>query len=260
MEHSFDVDIAVKYGINAAILLQNIFWWIQKNKANKRHYHDGYYWTYNSREAYTKLFPYLSERQVKTAMDKLISDGIIITGDYNTDRYKRPTWYAITEKGYTILQKRTHVDTEMSERGNEDVPSNTDISTDVSKDISISRKNAAKENPAGFDDFWSVYPRCVDKKSALRAWTKLKPSDELKQIIIADVRRRVNSDTEWTEEKYIPYPATYLNGARWEDEPAQAAESERPKTWKDLPYDELMRLQDEQSRKDREELQRQGLL
>lgn len=127
---------------------------------------------------------------------------------------------------------------------------------------SISRKSAAKENPAGFDEFWSVYPRHIDKKSALRAWTKLKPSDELKQTIIADVRRRVNSDTEWTEEKYIPYPATYINGARWEDEPAQAAEPEKPHgLYSDnLSPEELMRRQKEQAEKDREEARRQGLL
>ena len=48
--------------------------------------------------------------------------------------------------------------------------------------------------------------------------------------------------------------------SRYRQEHPRAAEPERPKTWKDLPYDELMRLQDEQSRKDREELRRQGLL
>lgn len=141
MNHSFDVDVATKYGVNAAILLQNLYWWIQKNKANKCHYYDGTYWTYNTREAYTKLFPYLSERQVKTAMDKLIADGVVITGDYNVDRYKRPIWYAITEKGYTLLQNRSYVHAEMSERGSENVNStNTDISTDNKTDISISRK------------------------------------------------------------------------------------------------------------------------
>lgn len=130
MDHSFDVDVAIKYGVNAAILLQNLYWWIQKNRANKRNFHDGTYWTYNTREAYTKLFPYMSERQVKTAMDKLIEDGIVITGDYNIDRYKRPTWYAITKKGFTLLQKRSYVDTEMSERESENVSTYTDISTD----------------------------------------------------------------------------------------------------------------------------------
>jgi hypothetical protein len=223
MNHSFDVDIAVKYGVNAAILLNNIYWWIRKNKANNRHYHDGCYWTYNSRTAFTELFPYLSERQIKTAMDKLIADGVVKTGDYNTDKWKRPTWYALTKKGWALLQNGSIDDTKMSDRDSEDVPSYTDINTESKTDTSISCKSAAKENPAGFDDFWSVYPRHLDKKSALRAWTKLKPSDELKQIIIADIRRRVNSDKEWTEEKYIPYPASYLNGERWEDEPAAAA-------------------------------------
>lgn len=223
MEHSFDVDVAVKYGVNAAILLHNIYWWIQKNKANNRHFYDDNYWTYNSREAYTKLFPYLSERQVKTAMDKLIADGIVVTGDYNTDRYKRPTWYAITEKGYTMLQKRVHVDTEMSERGDKSASTYTDISTDISADDkknnkSLSRKCSDKKiYTDGFDEFYSVYPRSIAKNPALKVWEKLKPDDSLKQIIIADVKRRIDGEWKEREEKYIPYPSTYLNQRRWED-------------------------------------------
>lgn len=244
MNHSFDVDVATKYGVNAAILLQNLYWWIQKNKANKCHYYDGTYWTYNTREAYTKLFPYLSERQVKTAMDKLIADGVVITGDYNVDRYKRPIWYAITEKGYTLLQNRSYVHAEMSERGSENVNStNRDISTDNKTDISISRKRTDNGNPAGFDDFWDAYPRHKDKKSAIKAWSKLKPSDELKQVIIADVRRRVNSDREWADKNFIPYPATYLNGERWEDE---SSEIDTVETFeRDLSVEEIMRRSDD---------------
>lgn len=47
MIHNFDINIAEKYGINAAIILQNMYYWIEKNRANEKHFHDGYYWTYN---------------------------------------------------------------------------------------------------------------------------------------------------------------------------------------------------------------------
>lgn len=223
MEHSFDVDVAIKYGVNAAILLHNIYWWIQKNKANNRHFHDGNYWTYNSREAYTKLFPYLSERQIKTALDKLIADGVIVTGDYNADRCKRPTWYAITKSGYSMLQKCGVECTKMSDGGSENVIStytdilNTDINTD---NISISDKSKKpKKNiyTDGFDEFYSIYPRPVVKSTALAAWSKLKPDEDLKRTIISDVKRRIDGEWKNRDEKYIPYPSTYLNQRRWED-------------------------------------------
>ena len=59
MIHTFDSEIAEKYGVNCAILLQFIFFWCEKNKANGKHFYDGHYWTYNSRKALQSLFPYL---------------------------------------------------------------------------------------------------------------------------------------------------------------------------------------------------------
>lgn len=101
--HIFDTDVAVKYGVNAAVLLQNIGYWIKQNEANGTNYFDGKYWTYNSRRAYRELFPYMSERQINTAFQKLIDDGLIVTGNYNKLAYDRTLWYALTQKGKCIL-------------------------------------------------------------------------------------------------------------------------------------------------------------
>ena len=74
MQHSFDVDIAKEYGILEAILINNIWFWIEKNKANNKNYFDGFYWTYNSTRAFKELFPYVSERQIKSALKHLRED------------------------------------------------------------------------------------------------------------------------------------------------------------------------------------------
>lgn len=70
----------------------------------------------------------------------------------------------------------------------------------------------------GFDDFWSAYPRPVKKKTAFEVWSKLKPDEELRKKIIADINRRKSSEWSNIEERYIPHPSTYLNQRRWEDE------------------------------------------
>ena len=98
MEHSFNIDVATVYGVNAAIILNNLEFWIAKNKANEKHYHDGYYWTYNSAKALSELFPYLTKRKIEAALGLLRDDGIIITGNYNSDKRDRSLWYAITER------------------------------------------------------------------------------------------------------------------------------------------------------------------
>lgn len=103
MIHIFDTDIAEKYGVNSAIILQNIGYWIKQNEANQINYFDGNYWTFNSRRAYQKLFPYMSKRQIETAFEKLINEGLIITGNYNKIAYDRTLWYALTQKGKCIL-------------------------------------------------------------------------------------------------------------------------------------------------------------
>lgn len=104
MDHSFNINVAKKLGIASAVILNNLYWWIDKNRANDKHFHDGYYWTYNSRKAFVEQFPYLTERQIEYALRKLIDGGYVITGNYNKASFDRTLWYAITKEGYCILQ------------------------------------------------------------------------------------------------------------------------------------------------------------
>lgn len=114
MIHFFDADIAKQYGVNAAVLLYHIAYWIKHNEANGTNYYDGNFWTYNSMRAFAELFPYMSERQISTALSKLLDDGVIITGNYNKSTYDRTLWYALTQKGKCIMQKCKMDTAEMS--------------------------------------------------------------------------------------------------------------------------------------------------
>lgn len=93
--HSFDPDIAALVGLNAAVIFQNITFWIEKNEANRRNLRDGRYWTYNSISAFAELFPYLTEKQIRTALDKLIKSELVLKGNFSDDRYDRTCWYAL---------------------------------------------------------------------------------------------------------------------------------------------------------------------
>lgn len=76
-----------------------------------------------------------------------------------------------------------------------------------------------KEDIYPFDEFWKAYPKKKAKEAARKAWNKLKPNEVLGKEIIQAVTDAANTK-DWLKEngKYIPYPATYLNGKRWEDE------------------------------------------
>jgi hypothetical protein len=71
----------------------------------------------------------------------------------------------------------------------------------------------------GFDQFWSTYPRKANKPDAVKAWKKLNPDDGMLDSILTAIFVQKQSD-QWTKEdgKFIPYPSTWLNGHRWEDE------------------------------------------
>lgn len=101
MTYQFDADIAALYGVDEAIMINNLAFWIRKNEANGKHFHDGRFWTYNSTEAFTKLFPFWTARQVRRILKSLEENGVIVTGNYNTSAYDRTTWYAF---GNSFLQ------------------------------------------------------------------------------------------------------------------------------------------------------------
>ena len=70
-----------------------------------------------------------------------------------------------------------------------------------------------------FARFWKSYPRKVGKANAIKAFSKLKPTAELVDTMIAAIELQCKSD-QWRRDngQYIPHPTTWLNGRRWEDE------------------------------------------
>ena len=69
---------------------------------------------------------------------------------------------------------------------------------------------------AGFEDFWDAYPRREGKRDAQKAWRQIKAGldPELRERIAENMRTR-----RWPREtRFVPLPATYLRGARYEDE------------------------------------------
>ena len=83
----------------------------------------------------------------------------------------------------------------------------------------INNKVSKETYTREFDVFWAAYPRHTDKQAAFKAFVKLKPDDTLMQVILAGIERQKQS-AQWTKDggQFIPHPATWLNGCRWEDE------------------------------------------
>lgn len=72
--------------------------------------------------------------------------------------------------------------------------------------------NNNNNNNMRFDEFWSLYPKKVDKKKASTAWGRLTESQQ--DAAISDIKTRYSD----TDKRFIPNPTTYIHGERWEDE------------------------------------------
>lgn len=81
------------------------------------------------------------------------------------------------------------------------------------------KENNTKEKSRGFDVFWAAYPRHTGKQAAQKAFERINPDDDLLNIMLSSISAWKNSD-QWTKDggQFIPHPATWLNGRRWEDE------------------------------------------
>ena len=106
-----------------------------------------------------------------------------------------------------------------------------DVDVDGDKDVDVDiystpptspRRGRGRKKSAdmdGFASFWQEYPRKAAKAAALKAWQKLNPSPELVERILAHVRDHKRSP-DWLKDggQFVPHPATFLNGRRWEDD------------------------------------------
>lgn len=93
------------------------------------------------------------------------------------------------------------------------------------KENNKSNKNTPSSPPQGdasvdfFERFWARYPKKKNKQAARKAWDKLNPNRELcKQMSVALIAQMRSEEWQRENGRFVPYPASWINGKRWEDE------------------------------------------
>lgn len=97
----------------------------------------------------------------------------------------------------------------------------------IAAEVKGSKGKLSKEyGQEDFDRFWISYPKKVAKSAAIQAWKRLAPDEKLVRQILKSLDFYRQSE-DWTKQggKYIPYPASWLNGRRFEDELSAPQES-----------------------------------
>lgn len=244
--------IAVDFSVNTAIFVQKIAEWTFVNLANNINLHDGYCWSYNTLEAYEKIFPWWTKRQLETVIANAVKDGLIIKGNYNHHKYDRTIWYALSSKAFSYYpelstvenlelmanslfsesedkekQIRRHESVEMHfpDRGNgfrgnvTTIPTTNTTNKKNNNPIVPLKENydaTQKSGDGSFEEFWKLYPVKKGEKPCKNIWQKDKLYKKREQILKA-LKNRIDHDEQW-KKKFIPNPIKYLKDELWNDE------------------------------------------
>jgi len=179
----------------------------------------------------SKLFPYTVDKvrptDITTALSEIAQSMSITFYTVNGTQYYALTHWDFWQK----IDKPSPSTFPSPEEADGLVEYSTNDQRTLDEDYALIEKNKnrteenknKKENTnrlrARFAEFWMVYPKKMAKQEAEKAWEKNVTSDEVADLIISDVKQRVYR-SDWAREngRFIPYPATYLNQHRWEDE------------------------------------------
>lgn len=95
----FSVDLAKAIGLNEAIVLQQIQYWVEVKETDKDKYkdsfRDGYMWVYNSIPGWQEQLPFWSYDTVKRTLKSLENKCVLISGIYNKEKHNKTKWYRI---------------------------------------------------------------------------------------------------------------------------------------------------------------------
>ena len=145
MIHSFDTEVANVVGIAGAVVLRNIAYWVKVNESNDTNCYDGRYWTYNSRKAWAEQYTYISEKQMRGILEKLVSDGYLLTGNYNQLQFDRTLWYTLSDKAWELMKEFQIGQMDLPKRANGDAQMGKPIPNSIPNSIpnNIKAANAA---------------------------------------------------------------------------------------------------------------------
>lgn len=108
--------LATEIGLNEAIILQQMHYWI--NKSN--HIHDNKRWIYNSYKEWEQHFPFWSNATIRRTISSLEKQELVLVGNYNKAGFDKTKWYSINYSKLEGVSKRVaqNEQTSCSKRAN----------------------------------------------------------------------------------------------------------------------------------------------
>lgn len=206
--------LAVEIGLNEALFLQQVHYWIQKSK----HEYDGKKWVYNTYDGWAEQFPFWSVRTLQRIVSSLEKKELLITGNYNKIAIDKTKWYTIDYQKLELVARPPR------QSGMSNTSSWHDDSDNLTKAIpktttkittEIKKNNAHSEE---FAQFWANYPKRRDKQKAIAAFKKARKKHSL-EIIMNGLSAYVDYlKKNSTETQFIKHASTFLNNESFLDD------------------------------------------
>jgi uncharacterized phage protein (TIGR02220 family) len=94
--------LAVKIGINEAVVLQQIHYWLGRSK----HQIKGRKWVYNTYEDWQEQFPFWSISTIKRTFHSLEKLGVVVSDNWNAMKLDKTKWYTINYEQLANIEQR----------------------------------------------------------------------------------------------------------------------------------------------------------
>ena len=242
--HSFNVSLASRFGLIEALVIQHAYYWYKCNKGNEDMTKDGHTWFYRSVSQIADVYPYLSVDKVRRAIDRLVENGILIKGNYNTDKFKKANWYSLSDDMISVMSGDNEGDDRQNAKPFGKMPNHSakcqlnynkeDNSKEYKEEIdkSISKKdvnlpftaeptaeyekpkkkrNVTPKDDALFEECWIAYNRRGNKAKAKVYWDKI--NEEERKNILPHIKAYVQS----RDRQYQSYFERYLRDKGFND-------------------------------------------
>ncbi|EWG12918.1 conserved phage C-terminal domain-containing protein [Cytobacillus firmus] len=92
--------LAEKVGLNEAVLIQQIHYWLVKS----RHIKEGRKWIYNTYKDWKKQMPFWSHATIGRTIRSLEEMGFLISANFNSSKMDKTKWYTIDYKKIAELE------------------------------------------------------------------------------------------------------------------------------------------------------------
>ena len=96
--HLFNTTLAEKYGIEEAIIINHLYFWIHTNEAKDEMDKNGRTWCYMSAKGMEKYISYMNGQKIRRILLKLEELGKILIDRFNASAMNHTLWYAFTDE------------------------------------------------------------------------------------------------------------------------------------------------------------------